>query len=148
MNVQGTVAKLKRVPLPVWYGVAAVAGVGVAWYLAKKAASAVTEALDNGAIDITSPNNLAYKGTNQAGRWLFGWGEGDTLGGKIYDWFHEEYDPNAPAPAATLEGHTKSGSVWYGYDRQKANEAAWIAQNSQAARDVAKYGGGYGALTK
>lgn len=146
--------QLKRIPLPVWYGVAALVGVGAAYWLVKKATGVVGEvaanvgtALDNGAVDITSDNNLAYRGVNQGMRWFFGMDKNATLGTAIYDLFHKEYDPNAVIPKIVPK-YTKQGDVWLGYDRLKANEAAFAAANSQIAKDVATYGGGYGALTK
>lgn len=141
-------SQIQRVPLPVWYGLAVVVGGLAAWYAVKKTTGAVVDALDKGALDVTSENNLAYRATNQAGQWFFGLDKNATIGTALYDLLHDDYDPNAPAPAATLPGHTKSGGVWYGYDVAKAKEAAQAAANSQIAKDVQRYGGGYGALTK
>lgn len=170
-------SQFQRVPLPVWYGLAVVMGGLAAWYAVKKTTGVVVDALDKGALDVTSENNLAYRATNQAGRWFFGLDKNATIGTAIYDLLHDEYDPNAPEPSKApakakqpvlgydaakaadlavqankgvpaIAGHSKKGNVWYGYDVAKAKAAAQEAANSQIAKDVQRYGGGYGALTK
>lgn len=146
--------QLKRIPLPVWYGVAALVGVGAAYWIVKKATGVVGEvaanvgtALDNGAADITSDNNLINRAANQAGHWFFGLDKNNTIGTAIWELFNDDPPLNPPV-LNPIAGHNKIGDVWYGYDRQKAREAAQAAASSQIAKDVATYGGGYGALTK
>lgn len=145
--------QLSRVPLPVWYGVAAIVGVGAAYWLAKQAvgvaekvADNVGRALEDGAADVTSSNNVIYKSVNGAGHWFFGMDKQDTIGTALYGLFHKEYDPNEGVP--NLAGHKKIGSTWYGYDTESSIANAVVAADSQIAKDIATYGGGYGALTK
>lgn len=145
--------QLNKVPLPVLYTAAAMLGIGIAWWLARRAISGVANvvdsvggALDNGAANVASPNNLVYRGVNGAGHWFFGLDENKTIGTAIYDAFHHEYDPNEGVP--NLAGHKKIGSTWYGYDTESSIANAVVAADSQIAKDIATYGGGYGALTK
>lgn len=49
------------------------------------------------AVNPLSDKNAAYSATNAVGAAVTG-DKDFSLGSSIFDWFHAEYDPNAPAP--------------------------------------------------
>lgn len=158
MTMNRVTQSLARVPMPVWYVLAGGVGLFLAYRAikgtaglvgqgVKSAVNAVGGALDDGLINPASPNNALYRGVNQDLKWFGLIDKDQTLGTAIYDWLHpNQIDPTAPVTAQI--GYVKSGDVWYGYNRAAADEAARQAANSQIAKDVATYGGGYGSLTK
>ncbi|MCW3478953.1 hypothetical protein OL229_05160 [Neisseriaceae bacterium JH1-16] len=152
---------LRAVPPTVWL---IAAGGLAAWWIARKAVNVggevidhVSEAVSNAVKDVPHtahnvvstmpPGTLPIPGV-QPGVWLWDHagqainavnGARDTVVG----WFTSPDN----ALRNKLAGHTLEGNVWYGYDRTKAAKDAKAAANSQIAKDVQKYGGGYGGLT-
>lgn len=96
--------KTSSIPAPVWYaGGLAVAGV-VAYYLIKKGAKATASALNP-----ANPDNIINTTFNDALQTVGVVDQGSSLGSTIYDWFHTEYDPNAPALAAA---NSSAPGIW------------------------------------
>lgn len=100
---------------------AAAAGLFLAWRASKivgDAAQAVGTAIENGAINPASRNNLINRGVEAVGSQVSGdpnW----TLGGTVYDWLNPdvldrvlkgEPVPNAPATSPATE--KKTGEWW------------------------------------
>lgn len=69
-----------------------VAGVGAlaVWYLANRAAAVVNK------LNPVNPDNIFHSTANDLGKALSD-DPNFSLGSWVYDFFHEEYDPNKPA---------------------------------------------------
>lgn len=89
-------------------GLAAAAGVGIvlAWKLTQ-AGRVVADAVQAGAIDPTSTNNLAYRGVNAVGG-VVADDPNFSLGATIFEWFN----PGAVAAEKAATGKT-SGAANY-----------------------------------
>ncbi|WP_293813717.1 hypothetical protein [uncultured Aquitalea sp.] len=119
----------------------ALAGGIVAVYLLKKAGETVpividkvSEALDNGALNVTSPNNVVYGTASKVDQWFGIIDKGETPGTQLYKWLHPNEDKMI---ADWLAGKTKG----IGPDK-KASAAG--AANDQVTKTKALYGGAGG----
>jgi hypothetical protein len=133
---------LKAIPPMGWL---ALAGGIVAVYVLKKTAETVpvvidkvSDALDNGAINPTSPNNVAYKSTGTVLGWLGVVDKGETLGTQVYKWMHPDEDQ---AIADWLSGKNSTfGNVKPSKSDAVATANAQI-NKSRIWRDLAKGAG-------
>lgn len=80
---------------------------GAMWWISRKAGAS--------GFDITSPDNVAYKGANALGRALFGWDENQTVGGSVFDATHPRAglgdNETSPAPGIIVTRPRKVAAV-------------------------------------
>lgn len=120
------IEKLASDPVKLALGAAIV--IGVVYFLARRTVKDVAGAVGEGAEAVASTaagiatgNNAATRGTPYEGTGIFGTLGGATnaavpilddiggwLGRKLYDWFGDDYDPNAPAPSASRKTNLRN----------------------------------------
>lgn len=130
---------LRAIPMPVWLGVAAAVGVWLAWRKMQAPLASVGEAISdvaeavagvaNDAVAVVANSAIVTDARNN-----------DTLRGAV--------DSRYGAGVVLTPKTKPKAKVHYGYDVAKSRVDAIKAAQSQIAKDVKKYGGGYGALTK
>ncbi|BBF85391.1 hypothetical protein DLM_1775 [Aquitalea magnusonii] len=132
---------MKAIPPIGWL---ALAGGIVAVYVLKKTAEtvpvvidAVSQALDNGAVNPTSSNNVAYGIANRVDKWFGIQDKGETVGTQIYKWMHPSEDQ---AIADWLAGKNST----FGNVKPSKADAAKTA-NAQVNKTKALYGGAGGS---
>lgn len=84
------------------YGAVAVVAAVLLYVVGKKLAGAAPGAVAavGQAVNPVNPDNVFASGVNAVGGAVSGRGAEWSLGSWVYDVFHDEYDPNAPAGAA------------------------------------------------
>ncbi len=122
---------LRAVPVQAWYALAIAGGVWWAWRSIKGPVSGVLESVGQ-AVD------AVVDGVGEAAGNIAAQVNAPSVTNQTLSRFGLKPKGN----------YRKKGAVWYGYDDNKAKREAQAAANSQIAKDIKQYGGGYGALTK